>query len=445
MSFVHKLRSRLHPDHFRIARTASVVLFLTVVAKLAVAGKDIALAWKFGRSAIVDAFNLAYVLAIWLPMTVISVMTIVLVPELVKLKGEGAEKRKRFLAELNGAGIWLGGGMLLITLLGIGPLMALFSRGMESNAVDLAQIAIVGFLPLGPLLVMVAIMSVRLQAANDHRYVLAEGIPWAFLVVLLLLWSSPDIVLLLVGTLIGTALQVAWLSYLMHRSSDGTGGLSFGLRSEEWSKLLQFAVVMGAGQLVFSISTPIDQYFAGRQGSGEIATLGYANRLISLLMTLVAMVISRTTLPIFAEGIDADEAPRILRLARAWSGVLLLIGTLSAVVMWWHSGFIVSVIFERGAFVASDTRAVSVALDWGIWQMPLYLGGLVLVSCLASQRRYRLISVIAVVGLLVKLVVLRMYPEGRGLNGIMLSSVAMYGSSFLLCFLSTVRPLRRNH
>jgi len=77
--------ARLHPDHTRIARAALWLFVLTFIAKLAGAGREIAIAWRFGRGPEVDAYNLAIMLSLWLPLTIYSVMTVVLVPALLRV------------------------------------------------------------------------------------------------------------------------------------------------------------------------------------------------------------------------------------------------------------------------------------------------------------------------------------------------------------------------
>ena len=120
---LRQFKSRLHPDHVRLARAAVVVASFTLVAKLFSVGKEIAVAWRYGRGAEVDGYNLALTLSTWLPTTLTSVMAVVLVPILVRLRNADALQRDQFIAELKGLAGWIGGAATLFVLLASASVM----------------------------------------------------------------------------------------------------------------------------------------------------------------------------------------------------------------------------------------------------------------------------------------------------------------------------------
>ena len=433
---------RHHPEHFRIARAALGVLLFTIIAKVAVAAREIVLAWRFGRGEEVDAYNLALTFSTWLPLALVSVMTIVLVPVLVRSNIENAGNRARFLRELSACDRGRPGHEHCD--MDIGAVVGQWvGAGLPEATRDLFRLMLKSLAPVSLLTVMVGVYATRLQAANDHRYALAEGFPSLAVVFLLLAWQSGDAAPLIVGTLAGFAWQVGWLA---RRSRDGSGGslrFALSMQAPQWKGLWTGALVMGVGQLAMSFTQPIDQWFAASVGSGAIATLGYANRIISLGMTLGATVMSRATLPIFSEGIARGEDERTRSNALGWAGLMLAIGVAAAALVWLVAPWLISVVFERGAFSATDTEAVADALRWGVWQLPPYLGGLVLVSHLASAGRYRLIGIIAVGNTSFKLVATYVLTPQLGVNGILLATALMYFLAALLCWWAVIQARDR--
>ena len=193
---------------------------------------------------------------------------------------------------------------------------------------------------------------------------------------------------------------------------------------------------MGVGQFAMSFAGPVDQYFAAGLGPGMVATLGYANRIVALGMTLGATVISRSTLTIFAEGINTGEAKRIQRGALNWAAAMGLLGALAALLLWLTAHGLVTLLFERGAFTSADTNSVAETLRVGIWQLPFFMSGMVLVSFLAGARRYRDISLIAMTIIVCKCGGNYFLSLSFGLPGVMFASVAMYAMSAALCWVA---------
>jgi len=430
---VERLRqrlSRLHPDHFRIARAVFWIGLFTISAKLIAAGKEIAVAWRYGRGAEVDAYNLALTLSTWLPMTLVSVMTVVLVPALARIRGTDQMQRMRLLAELNGLGLW--GALAAMLFVGLFATWGLswYASGLEPATLEMARHMLLSFIPLAALTVFVGINTVRLQANHDHRYALADGLPPLAIILLLWAWQTADSLPLLAGTLLGTALQALWLASLARRN-DGVVGASWRLQSVEWPLLWRSALIMGVGQFAMSFVTPIDQYFAAHLGTGAIATLGYANRLIALGTVLGATVISRATLPVFAEGIAAGQIERTRVLAFRWAGLMMLGGLTAASLFWLLSPWVVELLFQRGAFTAQDTAVVAKVLRYGLAQLPFYFSGLVFVSYLSSRGLYVWILWSGVIGLCSKLLGNELFIPVYGIGGIVFATAFMYASNFV--------------
>jgi peptidoglycan biosynthesis protein MviN/MurJ (putative lipid II flippase) len=187
---------------------------------------------------------------------------------------------------------------------------------------------------------------------------------------------------------------------------------------------------MLVGQALMSLTTIVDQFFAAHLGTGAIATLSYANRILTLILGLGAMVVSRATLPIFSKA-QAQGGGQMHRVAGQWAGLLFGLGVVAMLGGWWLASWGVRLFFERGAFTGDDAEVVAAVFRYGLPQLPFYFAGLVLVSLLVSKRRYRAISVIGVFNLVVKIVFSALMVPYFGVSGLMISTTIMLGISCL--------------
>ena len=64
--------SGVHDNHKRIASGALLIGALTLGAKLFVAAREMAIAWRYGVSGTVDAYQLAITITTWLPMLIMA-------------------------------------------------------------------------------------------------------------------------------------------------------------------------------------------------------------------------------------------------------------------------------------------------------------------------------------------------------------------------------------
>ncbi len=88
---------------------------------------------------------------------------------------------------------------------------------------------------------------------------------------------------------------------VLARKADGIRAFPrFSLKSDQWPTMFRAMGILLVGAVI-NISGPLDQYFLAHSGDGAIATLGYATRLLSLLISMGALAISRATLPIISE------------------------------------------------------------------------------------------------------------------------------------------------
>lgn len=425
----------LHRDNKRIAGAALWLLALTGLAKSAALGKEIAVAYQFGRGPEVDAFNLAFTLAMWLPLALYSVVAAVCVPELVRRRAEVSLASQQLSSELNFLGLVTAIVLGIFTYACAEDLAQWFAGHLLEGTRKSVAYLLRWFSLLSGLAVIASVLAVRLQARNDHRYAFAEGLVPLAIAAGVVAWSGFGLDSLLWGALIGVGCQVLWLGVIDVTKPDGSTRLAIPQWHGRWQKLARSMLILGIGSFAMSIATPLDHYLAARLGPGEVAAYGYATRALAIGMTLAAMVVSRSMLSIFSESSSRGNAAETRRRALRWAAVLLIAGIICAAIIVLLSDQIVALMYQRGSFTADDAAQVSRALVWGGWQLPFYLGGLVLISFMASQSRFMAISAIGVLGMVIKAIFNMVLISHMGLSGLFLASALMYAATSGACYL----------
>lgn len=418
-----------------------VATFL-LLGKVFGAFKEMAVAYRYGISDVVDAYQFTMVMANWLPVTIVGALSVVLIPVLVRVRRADRPARARFLGEVQGSVLVIGV-VLAVVLYLIWPfVLERAGAGLAEPVQIMSRELMMAFAPAALLTLWTGLSAARLRAHERHINTLLDSVP--AVVILILVLAAADgasVGPLLWGTLVGYAIQAVWLQILAARADGVWGRPRIGFESPHWTGLMAAAGVMLVGQVAMSFVGPVDQYTAANLGDNANSTIGYASRLLSLLLGVGAASVGRAALPVLADIQSRGDPVRARGMALKWSGLMLAAGAVVTLAGWILAPWGVSVLFERGAFTAHDTATVAHVLRWGLLQMPFYFGVLVLVQLLASQGRYRLMAAIAVANFLAKLVMNQILAPVMGPAGIMLATAIMYFVSYFCYVVAAARPV----
>ncbi|SAK86551.1 virulence factor MVIN family protein [Caballeronia pedi] len=422
---VESVRRRLggmHQDHKRIARSAFVLLIFVLAGKCIGASKEMAIAFRYGINGTVDAYQLALTLVTWLPTLLTNELSVLLVPALVALRKDKSQQNG-FLGELEGMGFVVSLAFCLLLYLSWPYMAELVATSLSPSTRESVRQMILGMMPVGVLTFTICISASRLQASGRHINTLLECVPAiGLLIFVLAAQNNESIMPLVLGTSIGFVVQAVWLRILARRADGASDMPRVSMNAPQWPKTIRSMGTLMVGSVVAGLWLPVDQYFMAQQGDGAIATLGYANRLLSLLLSMGALAISRATLPILSEILFQGDHARARSTALKWSGVMLTVGLIGACLAYVLAPYAIKLLFQKGAFTAEDTLAVTTLFRFGLLQVPFYFGMCVLVQLFASEMRYRTISIVSLLGFSVKVlgnvVLVRLY----GAQGVLLAT-----------------------
>ncbi len=431
MKRIRRKLAGLHADHRRIARGAARVAFFLLLGKFAGAAKEMAVAYRYGISEVVDAYQFTMTMASWLPVTLVGALSVVLIPVLVRLRDDSPAGQSRFLGELQGVFLLLGLMLAGLTWLAWPLVLQWAGQGLSPEVREMSDTLLLAFAPAAMLTLMTGLSAARLRARERHINTLLESVPaLAILAWVLVAADDRSVAPLLWGTLVGYIIQCIWQLQLAARADRMWGRPRLSFSSPAWSGMLAAAGVMIVGQVAMSFVGPIDQYTAANLGQHANATLGYAARLLALVLGGGAASVGRAALPVLADVQRQGDTRRARAMALKWSAAMLCVGAAATALGWALAPWGVALLFERGAFTAQDTAEVAQALRWGLLQLPFYFGVLILVQLLASQGRYRIMALIAIANFGIKALLNLWLAPIMGVSGIMLATAGMYALSF---------------
>lgn len=396
----------------------SVLAALTSVARL---GQDAAIAWRHGTDPVVDAYYLLLAIVGWPLAIALSTLTLLAAPAEASLRREDPAEAMRFRSELLGA-------MLLTATLAIPlswlTLHAVAVGGWSGLAPAAASAAAGGFGALAavvPLGLVGALLAAWLISTGRYVLTLLEALPPLVLVVALGLFHGT---LLFWATTAGVALQVLAMAIVLHRAGE-LPRPRIVFRSPGWRLFGHGAVVLLVGQMLFTLMPLVDPFFAARLGDGNVAAIGFANRLILGVQGLVGIAIQRACLPLLST-LAAHSPSESRRIARGWALKAGLAGVAIALVVVALADPLVALLYERGNFTAADRAQVESLLRWGMLQMPLFLSGLVLASAVVASRGGVALALASGVGLASKIILSAALADILGLAGLPIATAGMY-------------------
>ncbi|MGB5794139.1 murein biosynthesis integral membrane protein MurJ [Poseidonibacter sp.] len=141
-------------------------------------------------------------------------------------------------------------------------------------------------------------------------------------------------------------------------------------QKKEENKFYKNFMSATVGSSTSHLSAFIDTWLASFLISGSISYLYYGNRLFQLPLALFAIATSIALFPMIARSIKNKDEDKALRLMKKSSLILLGLLSVSTLIGIVFNEFIVSLLFERGAFDRTDTINTALILS-------MYLIGLI--------------------------------------------------------------------
>ena len=433
------LASRLVSGFFLVA-------LLTVAGKGVSFVKDAVVARTFGTSDAMDAFVLAFGFLGFAASVLGGGLPEAFLPHYAELKHRRGQRRAQRLAVQGVLGQLACLGVMAAVLWVAAPqVIELTARGFTPEKKALAVDLLRRLMPFLLCYGLTYQLAIWLRA--DKNFALPAAAPMIVPVVILgALFSGASIDHLVLGTVWGAALQLLVLTWASLRTLPREGRWRRDtLRLWEPGLLRsgRDALPYLLAGLVYSSAAVVDQAMAAAfLPGGAVSVLSYSDKLVGILLALTAMPAGEVLFPYFADTVARrDWAGLKAQLKRA----VLMVGGFSVPAtlgLCLLAPFVVSLLFERGAFTAEDTARVAGVLRVAVFQVPFYILGTLCSRVVVSLQATRFILVMSGVSMLLNAGLNYLLMRPLGAPGIALSTVLVAILSSTVVTLYVLRVIR---
>jgi putative peptidoglycan lipid II flippase len=264
--------------------------------------------------------------------------------------------------------------------------------------------------------------------------------PLAIILAALMLSSRLGIWAMVYATLAGALVHAGLVAWMMdsrgyrlrlywHGTTEATREVA-----HQYGPVLLSGVVASGGLLV-------DQSMAAMLPAGSVSALAYANRFVSVIVTLLAGAVSSAVVPHFSRMIAHRDWPGCRNTLHTWVRLTALVSTPIALALIAGSHWLIRLTFQHGVFGPSDTALVTPVLAMYAIQIPFFVSSRVFYRFLVAMRRTDLIFYCGALNLALDIILNLVLMRWFGVSGIALATSLWTVSTFLFLWYGAWRLL----
>ncbi len=411
----------------QIGRASAVIMIWSMVDKVLAIGKEVLTAHRFGVSASLDVFNLAYSF----PGTIVLLFSGALMSAFVPLY---LEWRNRSAREADSHATWLiyittllFAALTLICFVFTPEIIGLIGYGFPAPEKQLAVI-------MERLLVLLIFIDGAgilfrgiLLARKQFFHLFVAPIFVNITIIFLLFFDQGlDIYVLVWGFLIGTTIKTVYMGLALRRDKFQYGAtLPFDRHKMKAVWLL--AIPMLGSQLIANSNLMVDHVMATQLPAGSVSTLRYAFRINDLPIQVVIAAISRAIFPFISEEVAAgrpDNLQNIFKYSLIFLGFLTIPITCLMVLF---SEDLVILLLKRGAFDLEAARQTSQTLVCYSLGLFFYAYTFINGTFFAALKNTKMLLYMGIVSIFLNVLLNFLFMHFFGVKGIALSTSVTMG------------------
>ncbi|MGA3046980.1 MAG: murein biosynthesis integral membrane protein MurJ [Terracidiphilus sp.] len=416
-----------------IFRAAASVAAAGILVKVIATFKEVVVAGIYGRSDAMDAFLMAALIPGLLINLISESMNQALVPTLIRVREQEGQTEAQKL--LSSSMLWM------CVLLGIAcAAMAVTARGFfpliaSHFAAAKLDLSVRLFYALLPVVLLTGIATSCTAVLNTFdRFALpaltSMAVPVSILAGAWLLGSRLGIWAVVYAYLAGALVQVVVVTWMMDAHGYRFRLYWHGMNEATREVAHQYGPVLLSGA-VASGGLLVDQSMAAMLPAGSVSALAFANRFVSVILTLLAGAVSTAVMPYFSQMIALKDWAGCRHTLRTWLRITALVSVPLAVAVIGGSHMLIRVIFQHGVFGTHDTAVVTPVLMMYAIQIPFFVCSRVFYRFLVAMRRTDLILYCGMINLGLDIVLNLILMRWFGVAGIALATSLWTVSTFL--------------
>lgn len=411
-------------DSAGVVRAAAIISIGNVMSRILGLAREAVIADLFGASGYVSIFRVAQTLVQTLYDFLVGGMVSA---ALVPVFSEHAERREDFwrIASTVFSAVAFMLAIAVLSLELLAPqLVSLLGPGYDPELQAAAVQMIRLILPAVFFLGLAGVLTGLLYSLKRFTFPAFTAAAYNAAIIVLALLLTPflpesiRIYSLIVGILLGAALQVV-LQLPGLRGARLRWSVNF--RHPALRHILRLYVPVVGGLFVSIVGVTIDRNLASRTGDQSLAWMQDATVLVQFPLGLVATAVSFAILPHLSRAVRSDDFKATLAFGLKLILLLILPATIGLYLL---ATPIVGLLFEHGAFIASDTSNTAGALQLYLIGLPFAAIDQPLVFAFYARKNTLAPNLVAVIGVATYLVVALALIQPLGMFGLVLANSA---------------------
>ena len=421
------------PRSPRLARSAGIIGSATLTSRLLGLVRDQVLAYLFGASNAMDAFNVAYRIPnLMRDLFAEGAMSAAFVPTFTRrLTLQGRQAAWRVGNQLVNALLIVTGALVLIGIVFTEPLARLLA-GSYAEVPGKFELTVVLTRIMLPFLTLVAVAAAVMGMLNSLNRFFAPALSPAMfnvgiigsavlLVPIMPRFGMHPITAIAIGAIVGGLGQVLFQLPSLYREGyryrPEFDPSDQGLR--EILRLIGPGTIAGAA---VQINLLVNMVLATGEGTGAVSWLSYAFRVMYLPIGLFGVSIATATLPAISRHAAEEALGGIRETISNALRMMLVLNVPALVGLIALAGPIVGLIFERGSFLPSDTASTTAALVFYAPGLVGYSAVRISVPCFYAMRNSLTPALVSVMSVVLNIVLNLILVRMMGFRGLALGT-----------------------
>jgi putative peptidoglycan lipid II flippase len=367
----------------KLYRSFFTVGGLTMISRVLGFVRDILFAWAFGSGWVADAFNVGFRFPnLFRRLFGEGAFNSAFIPLFAKtLEGDGAPAARQFAEEALSGLLFVLVAVSALAIVFMPSLMYLLAPGFAADP-DKFELTILLTRIMFPYLLCMSLVALMSGVLNSFgRFVESSAVSIVlnltltvaiFIGFALGFHNDPQGgIVQAIGVFVAGLLQLALLMDGLRRA-----GFRLGLRRPRMTEGVRRLVSLGVPGVISGGVTQINIMIGTMIASleaGAVSQLYYADRLYELPLAIVGIAIGVVLLPEVSRHLRAGDAVAVADSQNRSLEMAMLLTVPAAVALAVVPNEIVRVLFERGAFKASDTAVTGAALAVFAWGLPAFV------------------------------------------------------------------------
>lgn len=392
----------------------------------------IVVTYRFGQGSVMDAYNVAALVPITLAQMISSGLESSVIPVYARVRARGREQASRLFSMLLNILII---GMVLFTVLMLlfrYPLLAASAPGLLSDprqhgTLQIADSLTLFIFPVIIFMTLNSFMECLLNTEGKFGWPAYAGIavPITTATIVLIGGKSYGVLMLCIGTLLGQVIQLI-IILIRARKAHLKYYPLLRLNDPDVKKVGILAWPSLFSSLIQQMGPFIDQIFASQQVTGSITAIAYANKLTSVPTGVIFSSVGRAALPYLSSQAAIKDMKAFKGTLRLYVWAVGLGTALLTIGMIVFSYPIVQILFQRGAFKASDTAFTAVVLIGNVIGLPPMAVGFLAAKAFSALGKNRVLMWVTIFSVIANAIFDYSLGLVWGTFGITLATAAVY-------------------